>query len=91
MSNSTNTQSASLRPLNRDPEYMTGDYASMFNLDVHAGNKKFAENPYKSGSCKPTDRVCFSLTDGALPCAPDQTKIVSYGADGKLHQSSLLH
>ncbi len=75
---------SSLRPLNRDPKYMTGDYLKMFDIESIPSNKHFVSNPYKPGSCKCNDNVCFSLSHGAVACRPDATKTLVYNAEGRM-------
>ena len=79
----------SLRPLNRDPRYMSGDYASMFNIPVHQSNANFASNPYKPGTCQPEDIVNFSLTQGGLPCNPDRSNVTVWRTTGELSKLSV--
>lgn len=76
----------SLRPLNRDPKYMNGEYKKMFKIPSHQSNKQFAANPYKPKTCECGDQVCFSLTKGALPCKPDKTKMLVWNATGQVIQ-----
>lgn len=64
----------SLRTLNRDPKYATGEYSKMFDIDILPSNADFVRNPYKPGDCSGTGLVCFSLTKGAKKCkAPKST------------------
>lgn len=81
----------SLRPLNRDPKYMSGDYKKMFKIASHDSNKHFAANPYKPGTCECGDQVCFSLTKGALPCKPDKTQMLVWNAAGEVVQVPVHH
>jgi len=74
----------SLRPLNRDPKYMSGPYASMFNIPVHQGNAGFAQNPYKGSSCHPSDITCFSLVNGVVPCYNDNRSQMVWRATGDI-------
>ena len=68
----------------REPKNITGEYANMFKIDELASNQHFVKNPYKPGQCQTSDMICFSLTNGALACQPDQTKMLVYNAEGKL-------
>lgn len=70
----------SLRPLNRDPKYMSGEYKEMFKIPSHDSNKRFVSNPYNPSNG--SDKTCFSLTEGARPCKPDNTKILVWNAVG---------
>lgn len=72
----------SLRPLNKDPRYMSGEYKKMFDIDSHQSNDEFSKNPYVPGKCKCLDTVCFSLTKGAIPCLPNKTKMLVWNAEG---------
>jgi len=76
----------SLRPLNRDPKNMTGDYKKMFKIASHDSNKQFVSNPYKPGKCECSDQVCFSLTKGAIACKPDKTQMLVWNAQGEITQ-----
>lgn len=71
-------------PLNRQPKYMSGEYAKMFDLAVHDSNRTFANNPYKPNTCRCGDQVCFSLTKGALPCRPDDNSMLVWNATGNI-------
>lgn len=77
------------RTLNRDPKYMSGDYAKMFIIEPIESNKHFVRNPYKPGNCD--DIVCFSLTNGALPCRPDKTKMLIFNSEGNLTSVPVRH
>jgi hypothetical protein len=79
----------SLRPLNRDPKYMSGDYANMFDIPVHQSNQGFATRPYVPASCRPGDSVCFSLTNGSIACRPDQDSLLIWRATGDLTSLSI--
>ena len=81
----------SLKPLNREKKYMTGDYAKQFDIESHSSNKRFVSNPYKPGHCECNDQVCFSLTKGALPCRPDKTTMLVYNAEGKVVKVPVQH
>lgn len=70
---------------------MTGEYAKMFNIEEIESNKHFVRNPYKSGTCKCGDMVCFSLTNGALPCRPDKTKMLVYSTEGTITSVPVKH
>ena len=74
----------SLRPLNRDPKYMSGEYANMFDIPVHQSNKGFAQNPYSQMRCGASKAVCFSLVNGAMPCQTDDKNIIVWRAMGDL-------
>jgi hypothetical protein len=79
------------RHLNRDPKYATGEYTKMFEIDEHQSNQHFVKNPYQPGKCQCGDMVCFSLTNGALACRPDKTKMLVYSSEGKLVSAPLKH
>lgn len=79
------------RTLNRDPKYMSGKYAKMFDIEPIASNKNFALNQYKPGKCECSNMVCFSLVNGAMACRPDNTKMLAYNADGVLVSKPLNH
>ena len=81
----------SLRPLNHDPKYMSGDYAKMFQIESIPSNRAFVQNAYKPGTCQCNDNVCFSLTKGAMPCRPDKTKMLWIGADGTVQTIPVGH
>lgn len=70
---------------------MTGEYAKMFDIQEHESNKHFVRNPYKSGTCQCSDMVCFSLTNGSLPCRPDKTKMLVYSAEGTVTSVPVKH
>ncbi len=72
------------RTLNQETRFMTGEYAKMFDLDVHQSNKHFVKNPYRPGTCKCNDMVCFSLTNGSLSCRPDKARMLIYSTEGGL-------
>jgi len=75
----------SLRPLNREPQYMSGDYAKMFNIPVHQSNQGFAMNPYRPGTSRPEQCVCFSLINGNVPCGQyDPNNINVWRTTGEL-------
>ena len=75
---------SSLRPLNRNPKYMIGEYSKMFDIEQISSNKQFVSNPYKPDNCKCNDNVCFSLSRGAAACRPDNAKTLLYSAEGKM-------
>ena len=79
----------SLAPLNRDPKYMSGEYANMFNIPVHPGNNAFASNPYRPATCFPGESVCFSLKGGMLPCKQDPDTLVIWRPTGDLTELQL--
>jgi hypothetical protein len=70
---------------------MTGEYAKMFEIEQTSSNKNFTQNSYKPGNCRCGDMVCFSLTDGALPCRPDQNKMLLFNTEGKLVSVPISH
>lgn len=75
----------SLRPLNRDPTLMSGDYAKMFEIPSHQSNATFVANPYvlKNPAC--SRAMCFSLTHGQVPCrVGSDGDVVDYKAEGTL-------
>lgn len=74
----------SLRPLNRDPMYMSGDYGRMFDIPAHQGNQAFVYNPYTPAKCSASKAVCFSLINGAIPCQFPSDNIVVWRAMGDL-------
>jgi hypothetical protein len=79
----------SLRPLNRDPKNMSGEYSKMFELQVHAGNKEFSLNPYNPKDNSPASIPCFSLVHGAGKGKADMEKVIVWRASGDL--TSLSH
>lgn len=74
----------SLRPLNRDPKYMSGPYAGMFDIPIHQGNARFTSSPYRPGVCRPEDIACFSLTRGNEPCTHDPANLLVWRSTGEL-------
>jgi hypothetical protein len=70
---------------------MSGEYSKMFNLEEHESNKHFVRNAYQPGKCQCGDMVCFSLTNGALPCRPDTTKMLIYSAEGVVTAVPVKH
>lgn len=74
----------SLRPLNRNPKYMSGRYIRMFDIPVHQSNKGFAQNPYNHLKCDQGSVTCFSLMKGALPCNNDLNQISIWRSLGDL-------
>lgn len=78
------------RTFNRDPKYMTGEYAKMFNIEPIPSNKEFATNPYNQ-ACGCGDTICFSLTNGALRCNPNRTQMMVYSPEGKLVTVPVSH
>ena len=74
----------SLRPLNRDPKNMSGEYSKMFDLVVHKGNKGFALNSYNPQDNNPASIPCFSLIHGAAKGTVEMEKLVVWRAGGDL-------
>lgn len=70
-----------------------GPYREQYELEELPVNRKFVRNPYRPKSCKNSDVVCHSLTNGMLPqCTPIANlpkgkpvyKPLHYTATGKL-------
>lgn len=79
------------RTFNRDPKYMTGAYAKMFEIEPIASNAQFVQNPYKPNTCRCGDTVSFSLTEGARKCQRDQTKMAIFNTEGQLVTVPVSH
>lgn len=73
-----------LKSLNQYEQFSKGEYAKQFDLSENSQNHKFVKNSYKPQTCQVSDIVCFSLTDGAISCTPEQTVMQGYNISGKL-------
>ena len=74
----------SLRPLNRNPKYMSGSYISMFDIPLNPANKEFVKNVYDRNKCNEGSVTCFSIKQGALPCNNNLNQISVWRSIGDL-------
>jgi len=63
-----------------------GLYKKQFNIEKNEANATFLQNKYVPGKCASSNFVCFSLTDGAIQCKPENSINIGYNAEGNMNK-----